>query len=167
VGDGILSFVHLNLRACFSPDVSGALEGAMKNDQSIVFFIFGATGDLTSRKLLPALYNLFLDGWMPTRFKIVGLGRTQQSDDDFRKAMLTVLTTILGGEKRMRISGKSFAANVGFIVSDIGEDKTYEDMGECIKKAGQEWGTEPCIIYYLAVAPRFFEPIARIFRNII
>ena len=125
----------------------------MKNDQSIVFFIFGATGDLTSRKLLPALYNLFLDGWMPTRFKIVGLGRTQQSDDDFRKAMLDGIDNYSRRGKADEDKWKSFAANVGFIVSDIGEDKTYEDMGACIKKAGQEWGTEPCIIYYLAVAP--------------
>ena len=133
----------------------------MKNDQSIVFFIFGATGDLTSRKLLPALYNLFLDGWMPTRFKIVGLGRTQQSDDDFRKAMLEGIDNYSRRGKADADKWKSFAANVGFIVSDIGEDKTYEDMGASIKKAGQEWGTEPCIIYYLAVAPRFFAPIAK------
>ncbi|HEY5917206.1 MAG TPA: glucose-6-phosphate dehydrogenase, partial [Chryseolinea sp.] len=133
----------------------------MKNDQSIVFFIFGATGDLTSRKLLPALFNLFLDGWMPSRFKIIGLGRTQQSDDDFRKAMLEGINNYSRRGKADADKWKSFAANIGFLVSDIAEDKTYEDMGASIKKAAQEWGTEPCIIYYLAVAPRFFAPIAK------
>ncbi|HEX6892528.1 MAG TPA: glucose-6-phosphate dehydrogenase [Chryseolinea sp.] len=132
----------------------------MKNDQSLVFFIFGATGDLTSRKLLPALYNLFLDGWMPDRFKIVGLGRTQQSEDDFRKAMLDGVNDHSRRGPADVTKWNSFAAHIGFIVSDIAEDKTYEDMGACIKKAGEEWSTEPCIIYYLAVAPRFFEPIA-------
>jgi glucose-6-phosphate 1-dehydrogenase len=133
----------------------------MKNDQSIVFFIFGATGDLTARKLLPALYNLFLDGWMPARFKVIGLGRTQQSEDDFRKAMLDGVNDHSRRGKVDATKWKSFAANIGFIVSDIAEDKTYEDMGARIKKAGEEWNTEPCIIYYLAVAPRFFAPIAQ------
>jgi len=132
----------------------------MKNDQSIVFFIFGATGDLTSRKLLPALYNLFLDGWMPDRFKVIGLGRTQQSDDDFRKAMLEGVNNYSRRGKADAAKWKTFAANVGFIVSDIEQDKTYEEMGASIKKAAAEWNTEPCIIYYLAVAPRFFAPIA-------
>ena len=133
----------------------------MKNDQSIVFFIFGATGDLTSRKLLPALYNLFLDGWMPQRFKVIGLGRTQQSDDDFRKSMADGVNNYSRRGKADAAKWKSFAANLNFLVSDIGDDKTYEDMGQCIKKAGEEWNAEPCIIYYLAVAPRFFAPIAK------
>ena len=133
----------------------------MKNDQSIVFFIFGATGDLTSRKLLPALYNLFLDGWMPQRFKVIGLGRTQQSDEDFRKSMEDGVNNYSRRGKADATKWKSFEANLAFLVSDIGDDKTYEDMGQRIKKAGEEWGTEPCIIYYLAVAPRFFAPIAK------
>jgi glucose-6-phosphate 1-dehydrogenase len=133
----------------------------MKNDQSIVFFIFGATGDLTSRKLLPALYNLFLDGWMPQRFKVIGLGRTQQSDDDFRKSMADGVNNYSRRGKADAAKWKSFVANLNFLVSDIGDDKTYEDMGQCIKKAGEEWNAEPCIIYYLAVAPRFFAPIAK------
>lgn len=133
----------------------------MKTDQSIVFFIFGATGDLTSRKLLPALYNLYLDGWMPEQFKVVGLGRTQQSDDDFRKSMEDGVNNYSRRGKSDAAKWKSFATHLAFIVSDITEDKTYEDMGRCIKDAGAEWNTDPCIIYYLAVAPRFFAPIAK------
>ena len=49
-----------------------------------VFIIFGATGDLNSRKITPALYNLFLDNWMPDYFTIIGTGRTKFTDDDFR-----------------------------------------------------------------------------------
>ena len=53
-----------------------------------IFFIFGGTGDLTSRKLIPALYNLFLDGWMPDQFAIIGMGRTALTDNDFREGLL-------------------------------------------------------------------------------
>lgn len=55
--------------------------------QPTIFFIFGATGDLSSRKLGPALYNLFLDGFMPEQFSIVGTGRTKLSDEDFQTKM--------------------------------------------------------------------------------
>lgn len=132
----------------------------MKLDQSIVFFIFGATGDLTSRKLLPALYNLYLDGWMPKQFKVIGLGRTQQSDDEFRKAMLDGVNNYSRRGKADNEKWKEFSKNIGFLVSEIADDKAYEAMGDIIKKAGEEWNTDPCVVYYLAVAPRFFAPIA-------
>jgi len=130
------------------------------NDQSIVFFIFGATGDLTARKLVPALYNLFLDGWMPKQFKVIGLGRTQQTDDEFRSSLQEGINNFSRRGKAEENKWKSFAAHVDYMVSEIAEDKTYEEIGTRIQKSGTEWKTDPCIIYYLAVAPRFFAPIA-------
>ena len=53
--------------------------------QPCTLVIFGGSGDLSRRKLLPALYNLFLDGALPDNYAVVGTGRTQLSDDDFRK----------------------------------------------------------------------------------
>ena len=52
-----------------------------------VIVIFGASGDLTWRKLIPALYNLFLDKWMPEKFMIIGTGNTKMSDTQFRKRL--------------------------------------------------------------------------------
>src|SRR3569833_4738535 len=49
-----------------------------------IFIIFGGTGDLNSRKIAPALYNLFLDGWLPKQFSIIGTGRTKLDDEKFR-----------------------------------------------------------------------------------
>ena len=51
----------------------------------ITIVIFGGGGDLAERKLLPALYNLFVDGLLPERFAIVGAGRTAVSDDAYRR----------------------------------------------------------------------------------
>ena len=56
--------------------------------QPTIFFIFGGTGDLTSRKLIPALFNLYLDGWMPEKFAVVGMGRTLYSNEQFRGLLL-------------------------------------------------------------------------------
>ena len=55
--------------------------------EPVIFVIFGATGDLNFRKLAPALYNLFLDGWLPDEFAFIGTGRTKYSDEDFQKKL--------------------------------------------------------------------------------
>jgi glucose-6-phosphate 1-dehydrogenase len=58
------------------------------DDQATIFIIYGATGDLSHRKLIPALYNLFLDGWMTAPFALIGTGRTELSNEDFRSQLL-------------------------------------------------------------------------------
>lgn len=128
--------------------------------QPTIFFIFGGTGDLTSRKLVPALYNLFIDGWMPDKFAIIGMGRTQQSDDQFRNLLLEDINKFSRSGKADAQKWKTFEANVYFQVSEITDDKTYIEQAQRIKKLEEEWKEEPCVIYYLAVAPRFFTPIA-------
>ena len=128
--------------------------------QPTIFFIFGGTGDLTSRKLVPALYNLFIDGWMPDKFAIIGLGRTKQSDEQFRNLLLEDINKFSRSGKADTQKWKTFAAYVYFQVSEITEDKTYIEQAQRIKKLEEEWKEEPCVIYYLAVAPRFFTPIA-------
>ena len=50
-----------------------------------VFVIFGAAGDLSWRKLIPALYSLFVDGWLPEKFRIIGTGHRHMSDEEFRQ----------------------------------------------------------------------------------
>lgn len=128
--------------------------------QPTIFFIFGGTGDLTSRKLIPALYNLFLDGWMPEKFAVVGMGRTLYGDEQFRGLLLEDLNNYSRKGKAEKKKWDAFSANVTFQVSDIKEDSTYEEISATIKKLGKQWNAEPCVIYYLAVAPRFFASIA-------
>ncbi len=128
--------------------------------QPTIFFIFGGTGDLTSRKLVPALFNLFIDGWMPSNFAVIGMGRTQQTDDDFRKMLLEDINIFSRSGKADAEKWKLFSSRVHFQVSDIAEDKTYLEQAERIKKLGNDWKAEPWVIYYLAVAPRFFTAIA-------
>jgi len=55
-----------------------------KRPPASLIFIFGGSGDLNYRKLSPALYNLFIDDWMPEKFGIVGIGRSPYNDEDYR-----------------------------------------------------------------------------------
>jgi glucose-6-phosphate 1-dehydrogenase len=139
-------------------------KGPLKS-QSILFFIFGGTGDLTSRKLIPALYNLFIDGWLPDNFKIIGLGRTNQTADQFRDGLKADVTAFSRRALVREETWNEFAPHVDFLVSDIAADKTYTDIGAHIATARDAWHAEPCVIYYLAVAPRFFGPIAQQLSN--
>lgn len=125
-----------------------------------IFFIFGGTGDLTSRKLVPALYNLFLDGWMPSNFAVIGMGRTQQTDDQFRTLLLEDINKFSRSGKAEKEKWEKFASNIFFQVSDVKDEKTYLEQGARIKGLQDKWGEEATLIYYLAVAPRFFSTIA-------
>lgn len=79
----------------------------LKPDPTI-FIIFGGTGDLNFRKLAPALYNLFLDGWMPEHFSIIGTGRTKLNDDQFKANLLEGINQFSRSGKAEEKNGESF-----------------------------------------------------------
>jgi glucose-6-phosphate 1-dehydrogenase len=128
--------------------------------QPTIFFIFGATGDLNSRKLAPALYNLFLDGWMPEQFSIVGTGRTPLSDDEFKNKMHEGINQFSRTGKTEEGKWAEFSKNVFYQASDAKDVKTYKEFSKKIEEHKAEWKQEPNVIFYLAVAPNFFPIIS-------
>ena len=128
--------------------------------QPTVFVIFGGTGDLTSRKIAPALYNLFLDGWMPAQFSIIGTGRTQYSDDQFRENLFNDINQFSRSGKAAKAKWDEFAKNIYYQVSDIKDAETYKEFGKRVEKHNADWKTKANVIYYLAVAPYLFPIIA-------
>lgn len=128
--------------------------------QPTIFFIFGGTGDLNSRKLAPALYNLFVDGWMPEQFAIVGTGRTQLSDDDFRAKIHDGINQFSRSGKTVESKWAEFSKNVYYQVSDAKDASTYKEFSKRIEERKTEWKQDPNVIFYLAVSPNFFPIIA-------
>jgi glucose-6-phosphate 1-dehydrogenase len=133
---------------------------SQKKNQPTVFVIFGGTGDLNARKLAPALYNLFLDGWLPEQFAIIGTGRTQLTDEDFRAKLLDDINQFSRTGKAKKDVWPTFAPHVYYQVADVKNADTYQAFGQRIEQLGTEWGVTPNVIYYLAVAPEFFPIIA-------
>lgn len=126
-----------------------------------IFIIFGGTGDLNFRKLAPALYNLFLDGWMPDHFSIIGTGRTKLDDDQFKAKLLEGINRFSRSGKAEEKKWGEFSQHIFYQVSDLTDANTYQEFGVRIQTHNKEWQTNANVIYYLAVAPNFFPIIAK------
>ena len=133
---------------------------ALLKSQPTVFVIFGGTGDLNARKLAPALYNLYLEGWLPTQFAFIGTGRTKLTDDEFRGRMQSDINEFSRSGKVTDEQWQGFAPNIYYQPADVQDAKTYKDFGKKIKLLEDGWKARANVIYYLAVAPNFFPIIA-------
>ncbi len=128
--------------------------------QPTIFTIFGGTGDLAARKLIPALYNLYLDNYMPEEFAIVGLGRTEHDDKSYREVLLDGLNKYSRSGKAAADKWKAFSSNITYLQSDASKEKTYKDLSQIIAEKDQQWKALATVIHYLSVSPQFFPVIA-------
>ena len=132
-----------------------------KRPPATILFIFGGSGDLNFRKLSPALYNLFIDQWMPEKFSIIGIGRTPYTDEEYRVRLLDGIKQF---SRRKEISDdqwKSFSKYVFYLNMDAEKDAKYTGISELIKKKEAEYGEHPNVIFYMAVAPQLVPDISR------
>jgi glucose-6-phosphate 1-dehydrogenase len=132
---------------------------ANKNQPTIIF-IFGGSGDLTYRKLMPALYNLYLDKYLPENFLIVGLGRTDFTNITFRNHSKKGIEEHSRRKEEVKTSWKEFASCVEYLQADLGNDSTYKNMVTRVHKAEEEWKEKATIVYYMSVAPQLAPTIA-------
>lgn len=128
--------------------------------QPVIFIIFGGTGDLNSRKLAPALYNLFLEGWLPDQFSIIGTGRTALTDEQFAEKLLDGINNFSRTGKAKKDKWEAFSKHLFYQVADAKDFKSYKEFGTRIDMHNAEWQTAANVIYYLAVSPDFFPIIA-------
>jgi glucose-6-phosphate 1-dehydrogenase len=132
-----------------------------KRPAASLLFIFGGSGDLNFRKLSPALYNLFIDDWMPEQFGIVGIGRTEYSDESYRAHLLEGIQQFSRRKGEQNGKWKSFSQHVSYLQMDAEKDEEYQKIGEIVKKKEAEFGEHPNVIFYLAVAPQLVPDIAK------
>lgn len=130
-----------------------------KTAESCILVIFGATGDLTARKLLPALYNLARDGQLPGHFACVGFARRPKSHDDFRMEMLEAISKFSRSKPVDSQLWKSFREQIFYVQSEFDDDKGYEALEQFLKKLDAQFGTKGNRVYYLSVQPSFFTTI--------
>jgi glucose-6-phosphate 1-dehydrogenase len=120
--------------------------------------IFGASGDLTQRKLFPALYSLAARRLLPERFGIVGVARTEQTTKQFVAAMKKAVVEH-GRDELDAGVWDDLAAGMRYVATDFADDRGEDAVVDALRELDEERGTAGNRVYYLAVPPVAFETI--------
>ena len=131
-----------------------------KKASPTIFLIFGGTGDLTKRKIMPALYNLFLANWLPKNFAIIGTASSEMSDETYKIELMNAVNQFSRNGKTKKEDWTKFSSHISYQAADLANSSEFKPFGGLIEKYKEEWNETPSIIYYCAVAPRFFCIIA-------
>ncbi len=123
-----------------------------RNPEPAVMVIFGASGDLTARKLVPALYDLAAQRRLPLEFAVVGVSRTEMSHEEFREKLREALGEHRSGEVSDDV-WESFASGIFYLAGDSKEADSYDELREFLKKLDTERGTQGNRAFYLSTSP--------------
>ena len=118
--------------------------------------IFGASGDLTRRKLIPALFNLYCKDRLPRKWQIMGVARTEWSDDEFRERMESGVKQF-APEKWDPARWAEFSRNLHYQPGDLGQVEDFETIDRRLAIEEKANGGAANRVYYLALAPRLYE----------
>jgi glucose-6-phosphate 1-dehydrogenase len=121
--------------------------------------IFGATGDLSHRKLMPALFSLFCDGLLPPAFAILGASRREQSDDQFRADMRKSVKEHSRRAELVDQAWDDFAQGLFYQFVDDRAEDGYAALGHRMQEVARARGTGANTVFYLAVPPSAYENI--------
>jgi glucose-6-phosphate 1-dehydrogenase len=127
-----------------------------KTAEPCVVVIFGASGDLTKRKLVPALYRLVQQRLLPAEFAIVGVARSPMSDDEFRNKMKDAIATFSEAKSVDDTVWQSFAQGLYYVGGDINDAKAYQQLKERLEQIDAERGTAGNRVFYLSTAPSLY-----------
>ena len=123
-----------------------------RNPEPAVMVIFGASGDLTARKLVPALYDLAAQRRLPLEFAVVGVSRTEMSHEEFREKLRKALGEHRSGEVSDDV-WESFASGIFYLAGDSKKAESYDELREFLKKLDTERGTQGNRAFYLSTSP--------------
>jgi glucose-6-phosphate 1-dehydrogenase len=122
--------------------------------------IFGASGDLTKRKLIPALYSLAYRNLLPQSFAIVGVARTEESDEDFRDRMKESVQEFARDPFDDRV-WDFLAGGMRYVAMDFTDEEAENKLGETLTELDEERGTRGNRVFYLAIPPAVFEVVVK------
>ena len=127
-----------------------------------VVIIFGASGDLTKRKLIPSLYSLACDNLLAKETFVIGVGRTEFDNEGFRDHLKD------GARKHSRLTSERFSAewkkfskHLSYLVGDYDDPDTYKRLSKKLKNLDQESGTEGNHLFHMAIPPQVFQDVVK------
>jgi glucose-6-phosphate 1-dehydrogenase len=123
--------------------------------------IFGASGDLTKRKLIPALFNVMKSGLLPDSWYVVGLGRTKMDDNEFRKTARESLNLFLPSGSVSASDAEKFEKRLYYLAGDSEDPGYYKRLKERFAQLDKEHGVEGNRLFYLATPPNLYPGIIK------
>src|SRR5256885_4733428 len=123
-----------------------------------ILVIFGAAGDLTKRKLIPALYNLRQNNLLPDDFAVIGVARAEMNDEEFQRRLRNDLEEFATEEIESQISDW-LAERLSYLSGDFEDEQTYADLKDRLAKLENSRNTGGNIWFYLATAPQYFSSV--------
>ena len=147
-------------------DANGAPQRGGKAPPCTVV-IFGATGDLTARLLMPAIYNLSRTGLLSENFALIGIGRSPETDESLRKDLTDDIKHFVTGGGEGSSADTSFdakawdfiASRMSYMSGDVTKPEMYQGLKQKLDEVGKANGTQGNVLFYLAVAASLFGPI--------
>lgn len=132
-----------------------------RKSEPCIMVIFGAGGDLTKRKLLPALYNLAKDNFLPDEFAIVGFARDEISTEEFQKRVSEAVREFGTDSKIDQKILDWLVERSVYCNGDFTDDKAFKNLKKVLEEVGKKFNTQGNYFYYLAAPPSFFGEIVR------
>ncbi len=132
----------------------------MENPKNLIIVIFGASGDLTARKLMPAIFSLKIQKIMPEKYAIVGAGRTKMSDKDFRAKMADAILSYSEEKVTDKKLITEFVADIYYQSLDSSSEAGFSELKTKLNELDTKYSIGGNIIFYMATPPSLYEVIA-------
>ncbi len=134
--------------------------GELAKTNSTILIILGASGDLAWRKLIPAIYNLWLDKWIPENFAVLGISSKKMAETAFRKHLHEGVDKFSRSGKSIKKEWAIFEKCLHYHPAEFNSSSTYSFIENQIKQIEKKWNVVATRIFYLAVPPNSFREIA-------
>jgi glucose-6-phosphate 1-dehydrogenase len=132
----------------------------MKNPKNLIIVIFGASGDLASRKLMPAIFSLKTQNIMPEKYAVVGVGRTKMSTEDFRAKMSEAIVSFSEEKIEDQNHIVDFVTDLYYQTLDNASETGYLELKSLLQELDKKYSIGGNYIFYMATPPSMYEIIA-------
>jgi len=143
----------------FADETNSEINGPIQNLDPSSIVIFGASGDLTYRKLIPALYNLYRKVRLPESFCVVGFSRTAYTHEQFRQELLSATQEVIDEGVNLE-DWQEFSVHIYYFSGDVNNASDFQELDKFLNQLESEKLNSCNRIYYLAVSPQYYQVIA-------
>lgn len=142
-------------------DILPSISGKNSKATPCIMVIFGATGDLTARKLMPALYNLKREGLLPSNFACVGFARREKTHEEFRKEIETAISKFSRVKPVDKKIWDEFSERIFYHTSDFDQAAGYASLETFLNNLDERFHTKGNRVFYLSIQPSYFTTVVR------